>query len=83
MAKAHCCDVCKKLIKDSDIRITLNGFTVFQNIESNKMPKGFTIVKPEDFCSFDCLSKWALQHQKILDEYQNIIKKYCEEDNNE
>lgn len=75
--------MCKKLIKDSDIRITLNGYTVYQNAESNKIPKGFTVVKPEDFCSFDCLSTWALQNKKILDEYKNVTKKYYGEDNNE
>ena len=35
MSKAHCCDQCGKLIKDSDIRITLDGFYVLQNRENN------------------------------------------------
>ena len=47
MAKAHCCDQCGKLIKDSDIRITLDGFFVLQNRESENMPKGFSIGKPD------------------------------------
>ena len=76
MAKAHCCDQCGKLIKDSDIRITLTGFSVMQNIENNDMPKGFSIGKPEDFCSFLCLSEWALEQQKLIDEYLKIAEKH-------
>ena len=76
MSKAHCCDHCGKLIKDSDIRITLDGFSVLQNRESENMPKGFSIGQSEDFCSFTCLSKWALEQQKLLDEYIEIAKKH-------
>lgn len=76
MAKAHCCDQCGKLIKDSDIRITLAGFSILQNMESSDMPKGFSIGDPEDFCSFTCLSGWALEQQKLLDEYSGIAEKY-------
>ena len=76
MAKAHCCDQCGKLIKDSDIRITLDGFSVLQNEENNDMPKGFSIGEPEDFCSFTCLSEWALDQQKLLDEYIEIAEKH-------
>ena len=67
MAKAHCCDQCGKLIKESDIHINLDGFSVLQNRENNEMPKGFSIEHPEDFCSFTCLSEWALEQQKLLD----------------
>lgn len=83
MANAHCCDVCGKLIKDSDIRITLNGFSVIQNRENNDMPKGFSIGKPEDLCSFDCLSEWALETQKMLDEYKEIAKSIMGRNDNE
>ena len=76
MAKAHCCDKCGKLIKDSDIRITIDGFSVLQNRDNKKMPKGFSIGKPEDFCSFDCLSEWAQEQQKLLDEYMEISEKH-------
>lgn len=75
MAKAHCCDQCGKLIKDSDIRITLDGFSVFQNRGNERMPKGFSVSRPEDFCSFSCLSEWALEQQKLLDEYIEISEK--------
>lgn len=75
MAKAHCCDQCGKLIKDSDIRITLDGFSVFQNRGNKRMPKGFSVSRPEDFCSFSCLSEWALEQQKLLDEYIEISEK--------
>ena len=73
--KAHCCDQCGKLIKDSDIRITLDGFAVLQNLESGDMPKGFSIGKPEDFCSFTCLSEWATEQQKMLNDYLKIVGK--------
>ena len=75
MAKAHCCDQCGKLIKDSDIRITLDGFSVFQNRGNERMPKGFSVSRPEDFCSFSCLSEWALEQQKLLDDYIEISEK--------
>lgn len=61
--------------KDSNIRITLDGFSIIQNIENEKMPKGFTIQHPEDFCSFSCLSEWALEQQVFLDEYKGITQK--------
>ena len=76
MAKAHCCDQCGKLIKDRDIRIILGGFSVLQNRENNDMPKGFSIGDPEDFCSFTCLSEWALEQQKLLDEYIEIAARH-------
>ena len=79
MAKAHCCDQCGKLIRDSDIRITLDGFSVLQNRENESMPKGFSIGKLEDFCSCACLSDWALEQQKMLDEYLEIAEKHCGE----
>lgn len=47
-----------------------------QNRESENMPKGFSIGKPEDFCSFTCLSEWALAQQKLLDEYIEIAEKH-------
>ena len=76
MAKVHCCDQCGKLVKNSDIRITLDGFSVLQNRNNNDMPKGFSIGKPNDFCSFTCLSGWALEQQKMLDKYLEIAEKY-------
>lgn len=76
MAKSYCCDQCRKLIKDSDIRIILDGFSVLQNRENGNMPKGFSIGKSEDFCSFRCLSEWALEQQKMLDEYLEIVEKH-------
>lgn len=76
MAKAHCCDQCGNLIKDSDIRITLDGFSGLQNKKNKKMPKGFSIGKPEDFCSFSCLAEWALEQQKMIDEYLKIAEKH-------
>lgn len=76
--KTHCCDQCGKLIKDKDIRITINGFSVLQNQESNRFPKGFQVEKPEDFCSFQCLANWALEAQQMLDEYIKIASKFEE-----
>ena len=76
MAKAYCCDQCGKLIKDRDIRITLEGFSVFQNRKNNDMPKGFLTGNPKDFCSFTCLFEWALEQQKLLDKYMEIAEKH-------
>ena len=76
MAKAHCCDQCGRLITDRDIRITIDGFSVLQNMENNDMPKGFSIGAPEDFCSFTCLSEWALEQQKLFDEYIEISERH-------
>ena len=73
--KAHCCDQCGKFIKDSDIRIVLDGFAVLQNRENEYMPKGFSVSKPEDFCSFTCLSEWATEQQKMLNDYLKIARK--------
>ena len=72
MAKVHCCDQCGQLIKDSDIRITIDGFAVLQNRENNDMPKGFAVKQPEDFCSFDCLAEWALEQKRVLEKYREI-----------
>lgn len=76
MAKAHQCDQCGRLIQDKDIRITLDGYAVLQNRENGAMPKGFTIIQPEDFCSFQCLADWGLEQQKMLDEYLALSKKW-------
>lgn len=78
MSKVHCCDLCGKMIKDSDIKISVLGFSVTQNMDNMEMPKGFSILQPEDFCSFDCLSKWAIENQKILDKYIELSKKFNE-----
>lgn len=82
MSKAHCCDFCGKLIKDEDVRISVTGFSVIQNAANSKMPKGFSVAEPEDFCSFICLSGWAIENQKILDDYLEISKKPEEESKN-
>lgn len=73
--QVHCCDSCGKLIKDENIRIVLNGFSVLQNEKNCEMPKGFSIKKPEEFCSFNCLSVWAEKNQKMLDDYMRILEK--------
>ena len=81
MAKAHCCDNCGKLLKDSDIRITIDGFSVVQNMETIKMPKGFSIKHPQDLCSFHCVIDWARQNQILLDDYKRMVEnKYNEND---
>ncbi len=72
--KAYQCDQCGKLIDSNDIRITVKGYEVLQNRSNNNMPKGFGINYPQDFCSFTCLSGWALEQQEMLDEYMNISK---------
>lgn len=69
MAKAYCCDWCGSLIGEDDIRITLDGYAVLQNQDRPVLPKGFSIKNPEDFCSFDCLSLWATNEQKLLNDY--------------
>ena len=76
MSKAHACDTCGKLITDSDIRITLDGYKVIQNEEQKQIPMGYGIGMPGDFCSFTCLSEWATKQQGILDEYKELAKKY-------
>ena len=75
MAKAYCCDQCGELIKDDDIRITIDGFSVLQNRENENMPKGFSVVNPKDFCSFVCLSEWIMEQQRLLDKYIEISEK--------
>jgi len=75
--KAHTCDYCGKLIKDSDIRVILCGYEVLQNRHNENMPKGFAVKfpfdKPDDFCSFTCLSEWLKNMQPLLDEYNKIV----------
>lgn len=73
--KVHSCDQCGRVIKDTDIRVSIDGFSVIHNINNPKMPKGFSLQKPEDFCSFQCLANWALDTQKLLDQYKEIAKK--------
>lgn len=79
MARVHCCDWCRMIILDSDIRITIDGFSVIQNMENNDMPKGFCVKNLKDFCSFTCLSNWALKQQELLAEYIDISKKHYKE----
>lgn len=79
MAKAFSCDNCGKLITDKDIRIVLNGYEIMQNRENGEMPKGYDIGKPEEFCSFNCLSEWALNEQKMLDDYLKLITAHAED----
>lgn len=81
MANVCQCDNCKKIIEENDIKINLIGYNVTQNLKSSKMPKGYEIKIPQDFCSFNCLSEWALKEQETLDEYKELAKKY--EDNND
>lgn len=76
MAKAYMCDQCKKLITEDDIRISLNGYIVHHNDRNKEMPKGYEIRKPEEFCSFSCLSEWAIEQQKLLDDYLNLAEKW-------
>lgn len=73
MAKAHCCDNCGKLIMDSNVRVVLTGYDVIHNEDKSNCPKGFMIRKPEDFCSFICLSEWAKKEQQLLDDYHTIV----------
>lgn len=73
MAKAYMCDHCKKLITEDDIRITLSGYTVYQNESCGDMPQGYGIGFPEEFCSFTCLSEWAIQQQALLDDYKKLV----------
>ena len=75
MAQAYVCDCCKKRITKNDIRINLHGYSVSHNLQNNKMGKGYGISFPEDFCSFDCLAKWANEQQLILNDYLEIVEK--------
>ena len=75
MAKAFVCDCCKKTMTGNDIRISLSGYKVSHNLQNNKMGKGYSIGFPEDFCSFDCLAKWANKQQLILNGYMEIVAK--------
>jgi len=81
MAKAYMCDSCKKLIKEDDVRITLNGYTVHHNESNTEMPKGYGFGYPEEFCSFACLVDWATEQQWLLEEYLELAKKYEGKDN--
>lgn len=74
MAKAYMCDLCKKLISESDVRIRLFGYTVNHNENKARMPKGYSVSLPEEFCSFRCLANWADEQQKILDDYEQLCK---------
>ena len=76
MAKAYMCDRCKKLIKEGDIRITLNGYTVHHNEGNAEMPKGYGFGIPEEFCSFTCLVDWATDQQWFLEEYLELAEKW-------
>lgn len=49
MTKTHCCDQCGKLIKDSDIRITLYGFLFCKTGETRICLKAFRSVSRKIF----------------------------------
>lgn len=70
------CDNCKKLIGEDDIKIKLIGYEVLQNRKKRKQPLGYGVYVPADFCSFTCLSQWAIEQQKMLDDYIELGKKY-------
>lgn len=76
MSNVHICDYCGKVIKREDVRIAINGYRVFQNENIRKLQQGYEIKQPEDFCSFNCVSLWAKNEQKILDEYIEIAEKH-------
>lgn len=76
MANACQCDNCKKIIGDDDIKIKLLGFEVSQNRKKRKLPAGYGIQHPEDFCSFECMAEWALNQQILLNDYKKLAEKY-------
>lgn len=78
MANVCQCDNCKKIIDADDIKIKLIGYEVSQNRRKRKQPMGFGLMKPEDFCSFKCLAEWAMNEQKLLDDYIELGQKYDE-----
>mgnify|MGYP003302310371 CR=1 FL=1 len=69
MADAKICDNCKKVIED--IRITIKGYKV-----ETKEKLGYEVNRIEDFCSFNCLSEYAIEEQKLLDEIIQRIEEY-------
>lgn len=84
VANAFSCDNCGNLIRGNDIRIELKGYSVYENQELTKMPKGYEIGWTEQFCSFNCLSEWAKGQQKLLDDYIRISEKiYGDKPNSE
>lgn len=74
MAMVCQCNNCKKIIEKDDIKINLLGYKVSHNSSSKKLPMGYGIEIPEDFCSFNCLSEWAKEQQKLLDDYMELAK---------
>lgn len=80
MAKAYMCDHCKKLITEDDIRISLSGYCVHQNEKSDKMPRGYGVGIPQEFCSFSCLAAWAQDQQGMLDDYKKMCADCVKED---
>ena len=70
--KVHICDQCKKMIAENDIKIILTGYEVIHNQTEQRLPKGYKIARPEEFCSFDCLAKWSIRQQELLNDYLNI-----------
>ena len=75
MANVCQCDNCKKIIGEDEIKINLIGYEVSQNRRKRKMPMGYSVGIPQDFCSFDCLAEWAMNEQKMLDGYIVLANK--------
>lgn len=70
--KVHCCDMRGEIIKDEDIRIVLDGYCIKQGPDICIFPNMVSIGAKTDFCSFDCLARWALGQQKRLEENRTI-----------
>lgn len=81
MAKVCQCDNCKKIIGEDEIKINLIGYEVTQNRRKRKIPMGYSVGIQQDFCSFDCLAEWALNEQKILDDYIELANKIEQKSN--
>lgn len=73
MANVCQCDNCKKIIGEDEIKIKLTGYEVSQNRRKRKIPMGYSVGFPQDFCSFDCLAEWAMNEQKMLDDYIELV----------
>ena len=69
MADAKICDNCKKVIED--IHIIMKGYKV-----ETKEKLGYELSKTEDFCSFNCLSEFAIKEQKLVDEFLQKIEEH-------
>lgn len=70
MSSKVCCDWCGAVFNPRRSHIKLTGYQVLYNNQE------YSLSECTDFCSFDCLSKWAAEEQKILDDYLTSYDKH-------